>query len=149
MGAISSNNEYKNKFNLDKISKDLKFKGLYLNCGIYDLDECLNSRFPFINCFVASYYNNDFSKIRENEDAKTIFPQKYVNENFPKSYILTASHDQLRKGGKSFYDKLSKLNVPCQHFYCTGPAAFHAFGVACILKKSIKALNEGFEFLLS
>ncbi|MFA6866158.1 MAG: alpha/beta hydrolase [Clostridia bacterium] len=149
MGAICSNEEYKNKFNLDTTSKDLIFKGLYLICGIYDMEECMNSKFPFMQCFVTSYSGKNYEMLRKDSKSAELFPQSFVNENYPKSFIITANLDQLRTGGKKFYEHLCANNVPCKLYHCTGLYAFHAFGVALILPKAREAFIQGFDFLLS
>ncbi len=147
LGAISSNETYKARHNLDAKSKDLTFKGLYLNCGIYRLESCLNSKFPLMKSFVSAYYTKHYSELYTGEDGDIIFPYEFVNSNFPKSMVLTAEMDRLSYGGKEFYDRLIELGVPAKHYHSDKFLSVHACFVAMLLPQAQEAFKLGYDYL--
>jgi len=146
-GAASSNEEYKQRLNLNPLSKNLKFKGLLLSCGIYDIDDALGSGFPFMRAYVEAYYGKSPDGIRTDPDAELMSPGRFVTKDFPPSFVLVAQHDRLKLGGISFSKKLDDLGVINVFHMGTGFFAVHAFLVAQGIPPSKIAMPKVLDFL--
>lgn len=49
------------------------------------------------------------------EERDMMSPAHYVTEDFPPSYVLTASHDFLKEDGKMMFELLQAKNVECDY----------------------------------
>ena len=54
-GCISTNPEYKARFELDPVSADQKISGLVLHCGVYDMEKVLNTGFHNSGIYTRAY----------------------------------------------------------------------------------------------
>jgi acetyl esterase/lipase len=148
-GAVSSNEEYRNRLHLNPVSQGLVFKGLILNCGIYDINDALSSGFPFMKAFMEAYYGKPLKYLKNDPDADLLSPARFLTKDFPPSFVLVAQHDHLKGGGISFAKKLDELGVRNVYHMGTGFFAVHAFLVAQCLPPSKIAMPKVMEFLLS
>jgi len=146
-GAISTNEEYKAKFDLDPISKDIKIAGLVLDCGVYDLEKLAKIDFRNVEIYTQSYCGG--TKVEDlNDDAKKeISPIYWVNENFPPTFAISGDNDKLAVLTFDMVKKLFDLGVKVKHYHAPGKLAVHAFAVSQILKISKVALRQSIEFL--
>lgn len=147
IGAISANEEYKSRFGLNEISKDLTFKGLLLICGIYDMEEAIASGFPFFKTFLEAYYGKPAKYLKDEPEAIDLSPLHFINKDYPASFIVSAAHDQLKGGSNTLAVKLKELGVKQIHYRETGLLAVHAFLVAQILPQSKRTMPKVLDFL--
>lgn len=136
LGAISTNEEYKKLFNLAEKSRDMKFKALFLNCGIYDMNDAAKSAFPFIKSYIYAYYGKPVKGMAADEEAKSMSPLYYVTPEFPRSLLVSAQGDALRFGTVHMKEVLDANGVKYESYHAKGAWAIHAFAVAQKLKKS-------------
>lgn len=149
VGAISSNEEYKKTFALPEMSKNITFRGLFLNCGIYDISRVINSGFKHIKIFVTCYFGNSLRRLSKDKKLEEMSPINFVTPNFPCSYIITADSDKLADNGFRFMEKLKENGVNYTHYHGKGLFAVHAFPVAQSLKITKEVMNELEKFLKS
>lgn len=147
VGAVSVNEDYKNKLYLNPISKDIKIKGLALICGIYDMDEAMHSGFPFFRTFLRAYYGKDLKHLKTDPNAIDMSPIHFVNADYPPSFIISAAHDPLKGGSKTFADRLDGLDVQNILHHEKSLFAVHAYPVAQFLPQSKLALCKMLEFI--
>lgn len=147
VGAISANPEYRDRFDLNPISKDLKFRGLLLICGAYELDDAVKSGFPFIKTFIEAYGGKKVKEILEDPNSDGLSPANFITSGFPPSFIVTGAKDPLRICGVSLAEKLDKAGVKYILHREEGPFAVHAFLVAQSLPESKRTMPKALEFL--
>jgi len=147
LGSISSNPEYRDRFNLPEESRNLRFSGLVLNCGVYDMEAALNSGFPHMEGFVSAYYGKPLAGMKDDPDARSMSPGFFATRAFPRSFVITAAHDTLCESGREFADQLDRLGVECRRFHGTGLTAVHGFAVAQVLPQSRAAMSGILGFL--
>jgi acetyl esterase/lipase len=140
VGAISSNEDYKAKFNLSEVSKDIKVKGLVLNCGIFDLEEVSKTKFKFIDIYLESFCGRPFNELNA-EEKKDLSPINYVTSDFPPCFLIAAERDRVLCCSKSLIKKLEKEAVPYNYYVGRGPFAVHAFAVTQLLRISNEAMR--------
>ncbi|MDR3216923.1 MAG: alpha/beta hydrolase [Clostridiaceae bacterium] len=146
-GAVSSNPDYKRLFNLDYASRDFKFKGMVLNCGVYDMEKVCASGFPHIDYFVEAYYGRSIETVdKESINFVSMSPYRFITPDFPPSFIITAENDKLTDGGNEFAERLKENGVKIDVFHGEGKTAVHAFAVAQILKISRAAVKQSIKF---
>ncbi len=147
LGAVSSNPGYRDLFNLAGESRNLRFSGLVLNCGVYDMQTALSSGFPYMETFVSAYYDKPLGGLEDDPDARSMSPRFFLTKAFPRSFVITASRDKLGEGGREFADDLERLGVECRRFHGTGFTAVHGFAVAQVLPQSQAAMSAILGFL--
>lgn len=136
VGAVSSNPAYNEMFALSPVSRNMKFRALFLNCGIYDMNEAAKSRFPLIKSYIYAYYGKPLKGMKDDPDALSMSPLFFVNADFPECMLVSASQDALRFGTETMKKKLSEEGVRYVSYFARGMWAIHAFAVAQKLKKS-------------
>lgn len=98
--TIVSNPDYGQLFSFDVAP--VRFQAAALNCGVYFIgkDQPINQDFPY-------YFGEKISKETEKQ-----FPvENYITENFPPSFVMTASHDFLKDHAKPLADLLRRKGV--------------------------------------
>ena len=143
VGAISANPEYRDRFDLNPISKDLKFRGLLLICGAYELDDAVKSGFPFIKTFIEAYGGKKVKEILEDPNSDGLSPANFITSGFPPSFIVTGAKDPLRICGVSLAEKLDKAGVKYILHREEGPFAVHAFLVGTVFARKQKNYAKG------
>lgn len=147
VGAASSNEDYKSLLNLNPISRDIRFCGLVLICGIYDMEEAAHTGFPFMGCYIEAFCGKNAKALRADKDGRAVSPIDYVTEAYPPSFIISARHDALRGGSKTLADKLESLGVKCVSHCATGMFAVHAYLVAQALPQSKQTMPLVLDFI--
>ncbi len=147
LGAISIDSEVKEYFQVDEKSKDMKFAGMFLNCGIYDFEKMLESGFRFIDRYAWAYYQKPLDKLAEDKDSKYLSPVRFINKDFPKCFVITASKDRASVGGYELVEQLKENNVPCEHYEGDGFFGVHAFAVVQAFDITKEAMKRMFAFL--
>ncbi|MDR3216922.1 MAG: alpha/beta hydrolase [Clostridiaceae bacterium] len=146
-GAASANPEYRELLALDEEYGEIKFKGLVLNCGVYDIETALESGFKYISSYVYAYYGRPLEEMEEDVYAITMSPVYFVTGAFPKTFLVTAQNDPLKGCGALMRDKLSECGVAFEHFHGDGAAAVHAFAVSQAFDISKEAMNRILRFM--
>jgi acetyl esterase/lipase len=146
LGAISSNEKIKSFFDLPKESKDLTFAGIGAICGIYDTHSSLNSGYPYIKEFLCAYADKEVDGLLNDEDAQYMSPMRFINSNFPKTFVITGERDAFKEEGFRFSEKLAAMNVKNGSFHGTDATAIHAFPVGQVLPIAKTALTEMLKF---
>jgi acetyl esterase/lipase len=146
-GAASANPEYRRLLNLADGCGEFKFKGIVLNCGVYDIETALDSRFKYISSYVYAYYGRPLEEMKDDDYAVTMSPVYFVTGGFPKTFLITAQNDPLKVCGAVMKERLSECGVPFEHFHADGAAAVHAFAVSQALDISKEAMNGILRFM--
>lgn len=146
-GAISTNPEYAKRFTLDERAKDIKIKGLVLNCGVYDLEKATKTGFKNIGIYTQSYLGGVNVGDLDDDKKKEVSPIYWVTENFPPTYAVSAENDKLAVLTFDFVEKLADLGVNVEHYHGEGKWAVHAFAVCQGLKISKEVMRETTAFL--
>jgi len=105
--AFCTNPEYAARYPFQSKSNFLP-KGVALNCGIYDMKGIRKGAGN-----TKALMRDVLSKGGTDEELEWVSPIRYMNENFPPSYIITAYADFLKEQAKPMADKLESLGVPC------------------------------------
>lgn len=98
--AMTSNPNYGQKFSFKIATVD--FKAVAMNCGAYFLGQnvALNQDFTF-------YFGETITPTLESQ-----FPvESYITENFPPSFVATATHDFLKDAAKPLADLLKAKGI--------------------------------------
>lgn len=142
VGAASVNPEYRELLLLDKPCDDIKFQGLILNCGVYDVEAALESGFKYISSYIYAYYGRPLEEMPYDDYAVTMSPIHFIKPDFPKSFLVTAQNDPLKVCGELMKERLTENGVPFEHFHAEGAAAVHAFAVSQAFAISKHVMNR-------
>lgn len=86
---------------------DIKVQAVALNCGIYNVKPYVeNSKDPMVEAYIGD---------KKQEMLPLLDTMKYVNKDFPSSYIMTAYYDFLKENAKPMYDYLTSLGIDCEY----------------------------------
>jgi acetyl esterase/lipase len=146
LGIISSNEKIKGFFKLPDESKNLTFDGIGAICGIYDTHSALNSGYPYIKEYLCAYADRDVDGLLNDEDLQYMSPIRFINSDFPKTFVITGERDAFKEGGFRFLEKLDSLNVRNGAFHGENSTAIHAFPVGQVLPVAKSALSEMLKF---
>ncbi|MDR0751361.1 MAG: alpha/beta hydrolase [Christensenellaceae bacterium] len=148
ISTISTNDKYKEKFeNLPCISNDLRIKGTFLICGIYNLDTTEMLGYPAMYSYIVAETGIEPGIRKKSEEGNIFSPLKYITSNFPPSVIVTAMGDKLQTEGFILVKKLKSLSVKCILRHGVGATAIHAFPVAQFLPETKRIMDDAFNFL--
>ena len=100
--CVLTSADYAKKYSF-KTPKNMRIKGLALNCGIYDAEHF---------CTVKTL--RDYLPKRSSEDLLAdLTVIKHVTNDFPQSYIMTSNYDHLRSESPKLEKVLQERSVRC------------------------------------
>lgn len=127
LACVSTNKALQEKFG---VSTDLKFRAAMLNCGIYDVAEAMKNKVPFkiTDKILYDFCSIHIPQLEKYEYFDVLAPFKFVDENFPISFITYAEKDVFCKGqGQKLIAKLQELGVHVEHHHSTKFLDNHCF----------------------
>lgn len=104
--VIYSNNEYAKHFPF-KVPEGFKLRAVGLNCGIYDFDWS-PERVGLMKDYVGK---EDKAKKKYGE---MLYPLKYINENYPPAFVMTAVSDFLREKAEPMYNLFKSHDIEAE-----------------------------------
>lgn len=108
----------------------LKFTGLLLNCGIYDINRALSTKvlFNLTGLVCKSFSGVDIKDIRNYEYFDYVSPINHLTKNFPKSCVVYAAQDFFCGGqGEDFLKKLNELGIYNEEYHSSKFMDNHTF----------------------
>lgn len=109
IGVIETNEEFAILMDINPKLGDA-LKGLLLCCGLYNMDNILETKFPLIDIYLNWYtgYNNflEFDRINE---LSTI---KNITEKYPNTFITCGTKDRFYNQALELHDTLNEKGVP-------------------------------------
>lgn len=146
-GAISTNPDYAEHFELDARSRGQKISALMLNCGVYDMQKAVHTGFKNIGIYTQAYLKGTAVEECSEELKKEISPINWVSESFPASFVISAENDKLAVLSFDLVSRLYEKQVEFVHYHGEGRWAVHAFAIAQFLRISREALYKTVDFL--
>lgn len=143
--TIVTNPEFAKLFNFTV--PDIKLKALGLNCGSYDGRTDAAMDILENECFFE--YIDGMDKPVPDETLEMLDTFKYMNGDYPPSYVMSAVHDFLLSRAEPMYKKLQELGVPCEmKIYGSEDRKDigHVFHVDCKLEEAKICNDEECEF---
>lgn len=89
---------------------DIKLRALGLNCGAYDVKTDILENPKDNECLLE--YVDGINKPVDNKILEQIDSYKYMNENYPPSYVMSAVNDFLLPKAEPMSQHLKELGVP-------------------------------------
>ncbi|MDR3186692.1 MAG: alpha/beta hydrolase [Christensenellaceae bacterium] len=148
LGVISSNDQYRSMIaDLPSIATTIKFKGLLLICGIYNMDTAEKSGFSGISSFICFETGLSSEERKATQNATRFSPIEYITKTFPKTFVITAQNDKLQSEGFDLAKKLHSQQSKYRLYHGTGFSAMHAFPVAQFLQQTKRVIKYAFDWL--
>ncbi|MDE6617686.1 MAG: alpha/beta hydrolase [Clostridiales bacterium] len=113
-------------------SPKFKFFGALLNCGIYDMDTVLKTRYPFglsngVLLSLAGIKPNDFDTYKYRE---VCMPSELIGKGYPPTFIIYSDNDVFCKGqGDVMLDTLNKNGIYNESFSARYAGSNHCFSL--------------------
>lgn len=109
--TLLTSSAYRELFSMQIPYDRIKVKAVALNCGCYDMKECMDVRKdePFL-----AYIDRELTRDRE-LTLKRIDAVKYINADFPPAFIMTSEYDFLKDFAKPMYEFLREKGVECEY----------------------------------
>lgn len=126
---------YADNDNLNELLKiDLRcpIKGTLLNCGLYDMNTVLKTKYAFdvddgVFLNFTGMSKSDFSTFKYKE---ICMPLPLVNEKFPPTFIIYSKGDTFCKGqGEALAEKFTEQNVYFESYKARHATAYHCFSL--------------------
>ncbi|MDE7476662.1 MAG: alpha/beta hydrolase [Lachnospiraceae bacterium] len=109
--TLLSNREYRKLFSMQIPYDRITVKAVALNCGCYDMKRYIEDKKEA--AFLA-YVDKALTENRE-MTLERMDVIKYINENFPPTYIMTSEYDFLKEQAQPMYELLKKKGVVCEY----------------------------------
>lgn len=139
--AMLTNEDYRKFYQFDMPVSTIRIKAAGLNCGAYNIAGQLGEQTGEV---IIEYLGKDYkSKL------PALDTMKYLNKDFPPSYIMTSYHDFLRDEAKPMYDALIALGVPCEikeYGAENKPEIAHVFHISMRLEEAKQCNDDECEF---
>lgn len=109
--TLLTSSAYRELFPMQIPYDRIRVKAVALNCGCYDMKECMDVRKdePFM-----AYIDKALTEERE-LTLQRIDAMKYVNGDFPPAYIMTSEYDFLKTSAQPMYDFLKEKGIVCEY----------------------------------
>lgn len=134
--------ECKNLQQTLKLDVNIKFAGLVLNCGLYDLKLVLNKRLAFdLNSKIFELYTG----IKKEEIDKYKYkdwcsPLEFINKKFPPTFLIYAEKDIFCSGqAEKILKKLEEKDIYVESFCSKSPFVNHCFSLEWKTKQAQRA----------
>ena len=129
LAAFNGNERFKEVFGL---APRFRVFGALLNCGVYDMDTVLNTKYPFnlADGVVLSLTGISVQDFDGYEYKDVCEPIEFVTKEFPPSFVIYSDHDVFCKGqGNVLVDKLNELGVYCEYYSAMHATSNHCFSL--------------------
>lgn len=145
----------------DEMTKALslpKFKGkitaLVAFCGLFDIKNALCKKSPLgmakdiAECLMGIKINKDFSNINEFPLIDSISPLDYINNKWPKTYIVKAVNDAFCGGqAELLEEKLKEKGIKVQSYFANKYKEIHCFHLLPYSKAANECMTEVNKYL--
>ncbi|MDR3264292.1 MAG: alpha/beta hydrolase [Clostridiales bacterium] len=149
-GIVASNPKFVEA--LDAQMPAAKPTALLLCCGPYDITTALQSNIPFdlLNKIITEATGYDKDHVNEFKYLNEFSPIEYINESYPKTFLIYSAKDIFcRQQGEVFEKLLKEKNISVSSFHSTSLLDNHCFHLNHNFKVAKAALDRSKEFLLS
>lgn len=129
LAVISNSQKLKTCFG---VSPKLKFSACILNCGLYDIFKCLETRTILdLNIKIFESYTGIKTSEFENYEFKDcIAPIAFVDENFPPTFLIYAEKDIFCRGqSEMLVEALDKFDVYYESYHTVSLFQNHCFSL--------------------
>lgn len=139
LACISQNKKLQGKLNVDF---DLKFAGVVLNCGLYDLHSILDKKMAFdLNGKIFESYTGIKKDEIENYKYKDSFsPLEFITKKFPPTFLIYSEKDVFCAGQtEKLAKKLEEKDIYFESFCSKSPFVNHCFSLEWKSKQAQRA----------
>lgn len=151
LAAISKDKSILDKLGIKMKHTEFDVKVNLLNCGALDLLSMAKGKFPNMGLMLHSFTDMTPDEILhpENYDRVALMsPITYINSEFPPTYMLYATHDDLRHDTFALKKIFDNLGVENGMYKCDGALyGNHAFAVSTVTPKGREILKHAQAFV--
>ena len=120
---------------------DIKVRAAALNCGFYDVKRCADEQetLPYL----------EYIGEETDEKLESLNMLKYINKDFPPTFVMSSYHDFLLDYARPMYEHLKKLGVECLLKIYGSPKQkeiAHVFHVNIRMEEAKKCNDDECEF---
>lgn len=129
LAAFNGNDKFKEAFG---VAPKFKIFGAMFNCGLYDMDTVLNSKYPFdladgVLLSLTGIRGSDFDGY---EHKDVCAPIDFVTKEFPPTFLIYSDYDSFCKGqGNLMRQKLDDMGVYCEYYSARHMLSNHCFSL--------------------
>jgi acetyl esterase/lipase len=151
LGAlVAANQEFADSLSIQK--PDANAAGVLLYCGPYDVQTAMEAKVPFdlINKMMTDITGYDINHISEFKYLRQFSPLDYIDERYPKAFLVYAKKDVFCKNhGEVFEKVLKEKGIEVGSFHSTKLFDNHCFHLNHNFKVAKEAMSKSEEFLKS
>lgn len=146
LASFNCTDELKNRLGF---SLDFKVFGALLNCGVYDIDTVLDTKYPFridegILLSLTGIRSGDFHRY---EYGDICVPVRFVNKKFPPTFVIYSPHDTFCAGqGELLTEKLTEAGVTCEYYAAKDMFSNHCFSLTWTSNDAVAANSRIADF---
>lgn len=129
LGAFNGNDKIKEFYGF---APKFRIYGALLNCGIYDIDTMLNTKYMFDvdDAVLLSFTGVNRAEFVEAKNKEYCAPVEHVTADFPPSFLIFSDGDLFCKGqGQAMVKKLDENGVYCEFYKARHGTSNHCFSL--------------------
>lgn len=129
---LAAFNGNKHLADIFECSPKFKIFGALLNCGVYDMQTVLNTKYPFsladgVLLSLMGILGSDFDNYEHKDNC---IPIDFVNSEFPPTFLIYSNNDTFCKGqGNKMLDKLREAGVYTEYYVARHSNSNHCFSL--------------------
>ena len=109
--TLLSSSTYRKLFSMQIPYDRITVKAVALNCGCYDMKKYIeDKKEPAFLAYVDKALSEDKERTLERMDVT-----KYINADFPPTYVMTAEYDFLKDQAQPMYELLKEKGIVCEY----------------------------------
>lgn len=153
IATLSTSKKLQNNFGVEM---KLKFNGVILNCGIFDMDEALRHRmvFRFNELVMQSYLGLSPKELSDYRYKDVISPLKHINTRFPPAFVIYCAKDLFCRGQtEKMIEVFNAKDIYYESYHTSSLRRNHCFSLEwkskeakqanAMLKDFLKRLKNG------
>lgn len=111
---------------------DFKICGTLLNCGVYDMNTVLNTKYFLdvddgVFLSITGLRRSELDKFKYKD---VCMPYEYITSEYPPSFLISSDNDVFCKGqSASMIERLNSLGVYNEHYVARHKSSIHCFSL--------------------
>ena len=145
--AIQTNDTLAVKMKVNRVLSKEQLKGVILFCGLYNMDNVIETGFPWMQEYLWAYTGEkDFKKYEKLDEISTV---KQITESYPPTFITVGNKDELESQSMELIEVLKSKGI--KHtavlFNDSNKRLMHQYQFMLWLKDSLDTLEKLVAFI--
>lgn len=145
IAAIQTNDKLANIMDIKPVLSRKELKGVILFCGLYNMDNVLETGFPGVKEYLWAYTGEkNFENYERLDEISTV---KQITEDYPATFITAGDRDQLESQSIELLKVLNEKNIDCTSIFFKDKKLLHQYQFMLWTDEGINTLERVVSFI--